>query len=50
MKTNCPNCGAPLDKDGKCTYCETVMRKKIKSELIITASEIRITAKETDDE
>ena len=23
MITNCPNCGAPLDKAGYCSYCST---------------------------
>lgn len=23
MITNCPNCGAPLDKAGHCSYCQT---------------------------
>lgn len=23
MITNCPNCGAPLDTAGHCSYCET---------------------------
>lgn len=23
MITNCPNCGAPLDKAGYCSYCKT---------------------------
>lgn len=26
MLTNCPNCGAPLTKDGWCDYCKTKVR------------------------
>jgi hypothetical protein len=26
MLTNCPNCGAPLTKDGRCDYCKTKVR------------------------
>lgn len=26
--TNCPNCGAPIDGSGKCSYCGTVYRKE----------------------
>ena len=26
MLTNCPNCGAPLMKDGWCDYCKTKVR------------------------
>lgn len=25
MRTNCPNCGAPLNSMGKCDYCGTVV-------------------------
>ena len=50
MKTNCPNCGAPLDKDAICAYCGTVIRKKVKSGLVQTATEIRIICEEVDDD
>lgn len=26
LPTNCPNCGAPLDSDGYCSYCNTKIR------------------------
>lgn len=26
MLTNCPNCGAPLESDGTCKYCDTKVR------------------------
>lgn len=39
--TNCPNCGAPLDRSGKCDHCGTVRQPK--SSIVITPNEIRLT-------
>ena len=25
VKTNCPNCGAPIQANGRCEYCGTVL-------------------------
>ena len=50
MRTNCPNCGAPLDEDGKCTHCETVIRKKLQSRMSMTATEISFVCEEVDDD
>lgn len=27
MRTNCPNCGAPLKRDGSCEYCGTIVKQ-----------------------
>ena len=42
-KTNCPNCGAPLDESRKCAYCGTVAIKQEKSEIVITSDSIKMT-------
>ena len=42
-KTNCPNCGAPLDESGKCEYCGTVAIKQGNSEIVITSDSIKMT-------
>lgn len=38
---NCPNCGAPLNEHGHCEYCGS--KRQLKSEMVITATEIRLT-------
>lgn len=40
---NCKNCGAPMDEEGKCQYCGSVlMASPPKSYMEITADCIRI--------
>ena len=43
-QTNCPNCGAPLNKLGDCEYCGTSVIKPLtsKSEIVITKDYIHI--------
>ena len=41
MKTNCPNCGAPL-KGGRCEHCGTELPGTISSRIEIDAACIRL--------
>ena len=47
MKTNCPNCGAPLNRNGECQYCGTIDREqepeqpKVRSYIEQTPTHIR---------
>ena len=37
---NCPNCGAPLNKDGHCEYCGS--NRQPESKIVITAESITV--------
>ena len=42
-KTNCKNCGAPLNAHGNCDYCGTKTQAEIKSKIELSADRIVLT-------
>lgn len=46
-RTNCPNCGAPLNRNHECNYCGTIVHGStgVTSSLSITASGIKAEVK-----
>ena len=42
MRTNCPNCGAPLSRNGECRYCNTCVpaESTMKSTVTMDANKI----------
>lgn len=50
MKTNCENCGAPYNEQGKCEYCGTIRAQTgepIISRMVIDANGIYLTTEIT---
>lgn len=43
-KSNCKNCGAPLNPNGDCEYCGTKRQIRPRSIIEVTASSIRLFA------
>lgn len=50
-RTNCPNCGAPLNRNHECDYCGTIVHGQCTSfsKLSLTASGISIVVGSTSD-